>query len=640
MSVVEGKRRLAAIMFTDIVGFTALTQDNESQALRLLERKRDILRPIFKSHGGIEVKTVGDAFLVEFESALDAVKCGLEAQDRLNQGGEPRSKREEPQLRIGIHLGDVVHSESDVYGDAVNIASRIESLADPGGICISQQVYDQVKNKLDCGFEKLSGVILKNVKDPVDVYKIAGTPAIRKEELIETRRLAVLPLANFSPDPRDGYVADALTDELITSLSNVKNLRVIARTSVMQFKDSKRSVSEIARTLGVASVLEGSVQKSGDRIRIALQLVDPTSEERIWADKYDGRFDDIFAIQDEISRSVTRSLSVQLSPKYELPKSGGDIGAYTHCLKGRMQLYGRTEDALLGAVKEFESAIESDPEYARAYAGLADAKYLLGYFDYSPREQSYTDAVRLATMAVGLDPNLADPHATLGTLSAHLRYDFVKAEEEFRRAIALNPNYPLAHHWFAVTLCSMGRLAEAIEEIGRAQEADPLSPQITVVKGEFLAFAKRYEEAEREWQIVARRDPKFHVLYYQRAMNYMDRGEMERALADIQRVNELQPDSPFSRFLISCYDAFSGRKESVLKTIEALKVRELGRRNPDLIAVLYALTGDVDEFFHWENLAVELHSVEILELRYQGWSNAIRSDSRYSALMKRMNLTP
>lgn len=629
----DGKRRLSAIMFTDIAGFTAMAQQDESRALRLLEAQRKVMRPVFQRHSGTEVKTVGDAFLVEFDSALDAVSCALELQKKLNEGGS------EPKVRIGIHLGDVVHAEADVYGDAVNLASRMESAAEPGGICISQQVYDQVKNKLDLGFERVDGVSLKNVKEPVAVYKLMtgqGTGAI--EGGSDARRVAVLPLANFSPSQSDAYLADALTDELIASLSGIQGLHVIARTSVMQFKDSKRSVADISKTLGVGSVLQGSVLKSGDRIRINLQLVDPGSEEHIWTNKYDRKFEDIFEIQDDVARSVTESLSLKLTTTTVQPRGPGDIDAYTHCLRGRLHLYDRSEASLKAASDEFELALKSDPKYARAYAGLADATYLRAYFSFVPLDEAYARAVRLAKTATELDPRLAEPYATMGIILHFRDFAHQEAERMFRRAISMNPNYPVAHHWYAVMLSSMGRLEEALQQLALAKEADPLSVQVSVFRGVALAWAGRREEAEAEWAGVEGRTRGLFTLYLQRAVSRLDWGEGAEAEPDYERLKELTPESPTTRFVEGAIHAYAGDREGVLRVIEAYKSGEDISDVAMLVAVLLGMVGDNDGFFDWANRAVDGRHLEISSIRYMNWAKSVRSDPRYPTLLKRLNM--
>lgn len=334
----QQERKLAAIMFTDMVGYTALSQANEARAISSLESHRDLLRPLFSKHKGREVKTIGDAFLVEFDSALEAVECAIDIQKALHEESGVASNA--PSVRIGIHVGDVVHRQGDVYGDAVNIASRIYPLAKAGEVCISRQVYDQVSNKVPYALAKLEPTELKNVFVRIDVYRVE-LPWSKKTDLREgplpADRIAVLPFVSMSPDPNDEYFADGLTEELIANLSLVKGLKVIARTSVMNYKKREMGISEIGRELGVGTIVEGSVRKALNRIRVTVQVIEVSSEEHLWASNYDASLDDVFAVQSDIARKVTESLPGTLRSRRapEVQRDTSDVTAYINFLKGR-----------------------------------------------------------------------------------------------------------------------------------------------------------------------------------------------------------------------------------------------------------------------------------------------------------------
>src|SRR5580658_84758 len=337
----SGTRHLAAIMFMDIVGFTALAHAHESDALQVLDRHNQLLRPFFARFHGREVKTMGDAFLVEFGSALEATNCAVEIQLRLREQLRTSPTPDRVQIRIGVHLGDVVESNGDLLGDAVNIASRIEPLAEPGGICISGPVYDQVQNKVEMRFERIDSPGLKNVQMPIPVYRVVldaepsptGTGPVATEVL---RRLAVLPFTNMSPDPQDEFFADGLTEEIITELSRIPRLRVIARTSVMRYKSAPKPIREVGSELRVGYVLEGSVRKAGQRIRITTQLIDAATEEHLWADRFDRDLADVFAVQDDIATSVAGALDLRLRSTGSAARQGPvNVEAYTLYLRGR-----------------------------------------------------------------------------------------------------------------------------------------------------------------------------------------------------------------------------------------------------------------------------------------------------------------
>ncbi len=320
------ERRLAAIMFTDMVGFSALTHRNEALALELLEEHFALLRPFIPRHGGHEIKTTGDSFMVEFASPLQAVQCAVAMQKTLSihNAGTPSDRQ--ITIRIGIHLGDVEHRAGDVFGDGVNIAARLEPLAEPGGICLSQQIYDHVHNKVDVPLVSMGRPEMKNIQAPIEVYRVvlpwqhetpvpspgSAAPATRPAAR-DRKSIAMLPLTNLSPDPENEYFSDGLTEDILTHLSKVQRLKVISRTSVMQYKKTSKNLREIGRELGVATILEGSVRKAANKVRISVQLIDASTDEHLWAETYDRELADIFAIQSDVARQITDALKARVS---------------------------------------------------------------------------------------------------------------------------------------------------------------------------------------------------------------------------------------------------------------------------------------------------------------------------------------
>ncbi|MCI4351058.1 MAG: adenylate/guanylate cyclase domain-containing protein [Thermoplasmata archaeon] len=311
------RRRLAAVMFTDIVGFTAVTQRDEAAAVRLLEEHRSLLRPLFAAHGGRSVKTIGDGFLVEFPSALESVMCAQRIQSELRQRNSWVDAPERIVLRVGIHVGDIIDQGDDLVGDAINVASRIEPLAEPGGICITGQVLDQIGNKLAIEWEKLEAPRLKNVESSINVYRLEGpasatTSPTPPPDRVSFVRMAVLPFTSMSTDPADEFFADGLTEDLITHLSRGTALRVVARTSVMPYKGLRKGIREIGRELEVGSILEGSVRHFAQTIRIAVRLIDAGTEEHLWEGRFDRELTDVLAVQDEIAQCVSKVLQGKL----------------------------------------------------------------------------------------------------------------------------------------------------------------------------------------------------------------------------------------------------------------------------------------------------------------------------------------
>ena len=532
MSTAE--RRLAGIMFVDLAGFTSLSQRNEALAMRLVEECRGIVRPLFIKHEGREVKTIGDGFLVEFESALEAVRCAFVIQQTLHTLNSGRRSDERLALRIGIHVGDVIRSAGDVMGDAVNIASRIEPLAQPGGVSISRQVYDQVKNKFEFPFISMGSRQLKGLAGALEVFSVSF-PWDKEEEgppaLLDPKRLAVLPLANISNDPNDEYFADGMTEELISTISRIRGLRVIARTSAMQYKGQTKRISEIGNELKAGTLIEGSVRKSSDMVRITVQLIDAASEEHLWSEDYERKLENIFQIQREIATKVAEGLRVKLLPEEESRIGRKDTvnpEAFTLYLKGRYYWNERTEEGMKKAAGYFQRAIDLDPLYARAYSGLSDAYSILAFQNYMPAQEAIPKAKALAEKAVEIDEGLAEAHTSLGFVTGEM-FDWAGAESHYRRALELNPSYATAHFWYGIQLMWMGNDEAAIEHSKQAEELDPLSPAIAVALGQAFVYTRHYDEAIDHLERKAKEEPDATGIHFILGIAYFCKGMFEKA---------------------------------------------------------------------------------------------------------------
>jgi TolB-like protein len=498
-----GERRLAAIMFTDIVGYTSMAQRDERGTMDLLTQHNAMLRRALQRFGGREVKTIGDSFLVEFPSALEAVECALEVQRLVkerNEGPAPESGRFE--LRIGVHAGEVIASGGDILGDAVNVSSRVQTLAEPGGICISGQVYEHVRNKADVEVEKLTEPRLKNVSAPVDVYRVVLPWARTKAQWTprqDRKRIAVLPLANISQDSNDEYFADGMTEELINTLSHVNGLGVIARTSVIRYKDNPKPISEVGRELGVGSVLEGSVRRSGNRVRVTAQLIDVATEEHLWSENYDRTLEDVFEIQSEVALRVADSLKAKLldSERKRL-KAGYTSNPEAHEMY-LLAKHGRTNDPHT-KIRRLEEAIALDPRFALAYAELANY-YTEIAGDFIPLKEAVPKAKELLSRALELDDELALAWTAKGNMAYQYDWDIGEAERCFRKAIELNPNEPEAYSWYGALCVSVGRGSDALELTQKARALDPLSAR-TGFLGVILAALGMNKEAVKECELL------------------------------------------------------------------------------------------------------------------------------------------
>jgi adenylate cyclase len=636
----QGQRRLAAIMFTDIVGYTSISQRNEASALQLLEEHRGIVRSFFTKHNGTEIKTMGDAFLVEFASALEAVRCAFDIQQSLNELNADRPLDRRILVRIGIHLGDVVHSQNDVYGDAVNIASRIQPLSEPGGICVTSQVYDQVRNKFEFPMTTLGRRQLKNVGEPTEAYRVV-LPWTQKSEAVPLdigHRVAVLPFTNMSPDPNDEYFADGLTEELISTVSRIEGIEVISRTSVMQYKKAPKPIRDVSKELEVGTVLEGSVRKAGNKLRVAVQMIDAGRDRHLWAESYDRDLQDVFAIQSDIAKRVADALEARIprdSAKAAEPKA--DVEAYTTYMKA-MQLYHEgTEQSLREAVVLFNNAIARDTSFARAYAGLAHALCLRaagGYDDFSIVD----NAEAAARKALELGPDLAEAHAAMADVNGFLDR-FEEEVTEARRAIEINPNDSEAHLSLAVNYSALARMDEAREVAQKAYDLDPLSFRT----GHMLAWVSLMSgRAERALEIFTRlkqlnpRNPRAYSSLSEYYMLMTDFGQAQKMLEAGSALSESDPIIRLDRGLLY---AFTGRRkeaEEVLREIMASDAESV--RLYGALFINCAL-GNIDEAFKALMRTAETHSWPYL-INVSPLFRDLRADPRFAEFRERLGLPP
>jgi len=631
-------------MFTDIVGYTALSQKDEALALQLLEDHRRLVRPLFQKRNGREVKTIGDAFLVEFASALEAVRCAFDVQQSIHEVNKGRLPERQVQLRIGVHVGDVVLSQNDVYGDAVNIASRIEPLASEGGVCLTRQVYDQIKNKFEFPLASIGTRELKNVGEPIEVFKVVmpweQTSAV-ETHAFATNRIAILPFRSMSPDPNDEYFAEGITEEIISTVSGIGQLSVISRTSVMRYKGTNKSIEEIGRELRVGSVLEGSFRKAGNKIRVTTQLIDVAEDKHLWTQNYDRNLDDVFEVQSDVAKQVADVLRVKiLSPERERieKKPTDSTSAYTLYLKGRYLWNTRGLEDLKEAMRCFEQAVKEDPDFALGYVGVADSCLVMMSNWNVVTEANMAKAKAMLTKALELDPGLAEAHAANG-LMFEAEYNLGKAEEEFKRAIELKPNYASAHQWYSQLLGSILRLDEAQVQGEKALELDPMSPVINASYGGLYYLKKDYRKAldffkraselgltPARWSIVG--------MYGKLKMP-----EDARREASIW-VEQAKETFPFARMDA---DAFIALLEDDKETIKRLLPQiEAHHRQTVLgsygISELHFCLGNLDKGFEWLERAYSERDPNVTGIKATEFMDAARNDPRYLDILKRLGL--
>ncbi|MEE9210789.1 MAG: tetratricopeptide repeat protein [Kiloniellales bacterium] len=597
------ERRLAAILAADVVGFSRLVgEDEEGTLARLKATRMEVFEPRLTRHHGRMVKLMGDGVLVEFASVVDAVTCAVDIQQAINQRAAGQAERDRIVYRMGINVGDVVVEGDDILGDGVNIAARLEGLAEPGGICVSGKVYDEVRTKLDFAYDDLGKKRVKNIEEPVRVYAIragdpadggAGysAPARRKSPTLplvaaaaaviligagltvwlrpweagvapvatpaplpalsdDRPSLAVLPFDNLSGDPEQEYFVDGMTEDLITDLSQVSGLLVIARNSVFTYKGKAVKVQQIGRELGVKYVLEGSVRRAGNRVRINAQLVRTRDGTHIWAERFDREITDVFALQDAVTRKLVTALAITLTQGEEQRLSrSGEVSpeAYDMLLRGleRLRRYNPEDNRL--SRDYFERALALDPNFARAHADLAfsHSMDLLSGWTASP-EESLLLAKKHGDLALELDPNLREVHFAMGSVYLRERR-FEEAIESSLRAIKIDPNYADAYVQMAWFQMYAGRAGDGLELVEKAMRLNPhYSFFYSTVRGLIALHLGRFEEAAAAFEAAVNRNPQFPIAHQLLAATYAHLGRIEDAEWEAGELLTLLPDFTIS----------------------------------------------------------------------------------------------
>ena len=560
------ERRLSAIMSADVVGYSRLMGANEVGTLQSLQaHQAELIEPEISRSQGRVVKLTGDGMLVEFPSVVNAVEaaCAIQRAMPARNADVPEDRRIE--FRIGINLGDVIVQGDDLFGDGVNVAARIEGAAKPGGIAVSQSVCEHIGNKLDLVFHDRGEEQLKNIERPVRIYDIvleppAATSGAAVDDLREDKpSIAVLPFNNMSGDPEQEFFSDGIAEDIITDLSKISSLFVIGRNTSFTYKGKSFQLPRVATELGVRYLLEGSVRKAGERVRVTAQLIDGPSGGHLWADRYDRDLTDIFAIQDEITKAIVEQLKVRLVPEEkraiaQVPTE--NIEAYTLYLKGREFFHNLTKWFVQLARQMFVKAVEVDPSFARAYAGIANCDARLAGSYGAPIEVD--EILATAGKALALDPNLADAHAARGhALSNSGRAD--EAEEAFEKALALEPNNFEANYLYARLCIKQGRRERAAELLIRALEVQPGDSQSAFLLNNVLRGLGRSDEAERYGRLGLKRAEEQLRLHPESsrpaqlgACVLARLGERERAIAWIERALSIDPEDVNCQYNAAC----------------------------------------------------------------------------------------
>ncbi len=573
MPPVPVERKLAALLSADAVGYSRLMAEDEDATVRALTAYREQIASLVREHHGRVVDAPGDNLLAEFPAATEAVQCAVEIQGVLAIRNAPLPDDRKMRFRIGVHLGEVRAEDGHIYGDGVNIAARLERLADAGGICISQEVYGQVRNKLDLGFDDLGEQEVKNIPDPVRVYRVQIDPPVAPTAPGATtgvaalvaaaallvvlavavgswlyfpslnpvaapgpiRSIAVLPLENLSGDPEQEYFADGMTEALIGDLAKIRSLRVISRTSVMQYKGERKPLPEIARELGVDGVVEGTVMRAGDRVRITVQLIDARSDAHLWSERYDRELSDVLALQSDVARAVVEQVRLELTAEEEAALEASrpvDPRAYDEYLRAVHLMESGEHPRAVGttAIEHLQRAVEVDPEFGDGYAELARAHLWFARFASIGETASAARSAREAAQrALELEPNNARAHAALGMARLLYDWDFRGAERALERAAELAPSDPYILNYYALYLSFVGRSEQALEVSERLVAVAPLDLRWREQRARVLFFSRSYERCVEEALRIVEIGSDFGLAYLRLQAAYAQMGRHDEA---------------------------------------------------------------------------------------------------------------
>jgi len=642
---VQKNRKLAAIMFTDMVGFTALMQEDEIKAKSNRDRHRQVLTQAIPSHDGKIIQYYGDGTLSIFGSALDAANCAVAIQEEMLK---------EPQIpvRIGIHTGDIVHDEEGIFGDGVNVASRIESLAIPGSVIISDKVFDEIKNHKSIKTFALGAFELKNVRRSIDVFAISNGQLVvpRREQMQgkvkeRIRSVAVIPFVNMSTDTENEYFSDGITEELINALTKVDGLQVTSRTSSFSFKGQNVDIREIAKKLDVQSVLEGSVRKAGKKVRVTAQLINASDGYHIWSETYDRALEDIFEVQDEISRKIANKLRKKLTTDEKkeqiVTASTENLTAYNYYLRGLYESNKWTPPDALEAVKYYKKAIEEEPEFSLPYGKLAADYAFLGITGFMNVAEAKQKVLDYGVKALHLNTEDIEALLALATVKFFIDWDWESALENVIRAKEINPDAPNARIMHALYHVIYSQYDLGINEMQEALRIDPLSTTTNRTMADFYYFMGEYDAAIALYDKILSFDPGFKAAKEFKAWTLLMKGEYDKAIDLFKSMGKETVHAIKQDTQLGYAYALKGEKEIALKFLEDLKKKAQSETDVSLsidFATLYTGLGDIDNAFEYLERCIEERIGAMIFLQQSPVWNPLREDSRFKQLTDRMGL--
>lgn len=637
-------RQLAVIMFSDIVGYTAMMQHDESHALVVLSRfKNQINRMVQEYHGEL-IQYYGDGALVMFTNSFDAVNCARFLQQIF--GEEPLVP-----VRIGIHMGDIIYQEGNVFGDAVNVASRIQSMAVPGSVMLSGAVQFQLKNKPEFTLESLGNFEFKNVDEPMEIFALSGNglPVPQREELHGKfkekeafKSIAVLPFVNMSNDPEQEYFSDGMAEEIINSLTHLKDLHVAGRTSSFQFKGKNIDLREVGKKLAVRTVLEGSVRKQGNRIRITAQLIDVDDGYHLWSEKYDREMNDLFAVQDEIALAITEKLLVSLlkTDRDRITKSyTQSTEAYELLLKGRFFL-SRRGTSLVTSIECFQKAIAMDPGFALAHSSYAVAVLLLATYGLVPPGQVMASAKKSAEKALQLDPGLSQPYCSLGYYNTCHEWNWEEGKKNFLKSLELNPRYAEGHFRYAwnYLACVEGKFDQAEKHCKIAIQLEPLSSICYATYSLVLHGSGKFEEALAACKTGIELDANSFVCHLNAGRTQSELKQFEEAIFSYETAMKLSNRHHFTVSGLIWTHCMAGSFDKARELMNELKERSVKEYiAKTVMGMSAAYLGDIDAAFDYLETAINDREPVLLLLKYDRLvPPALRDDYRFKSILNRI----
>lgn len=640
----NGIRMLASVMFTDMVGYTSLMQEDEEKAKFLRDRYRKVLEDKVFEHLGKVIQYFGDGALAIFGSVIESVNCAKEIQIELLK--DPKVN-----IRIGIHSGEIVYDDEGVYGDTVNIASRIESLSKGGCVLFSSKVNDELKNHAEFRTKSLGLFELKNVKYPIEIFALQSDDIVVPSKndfgirfFLRNDSIAVLPFVNMSHEPDNDFFSDGITEEILNALSKIEQLKVTSRTSSFAFKGKNFDVREIGRQLGVRNLLEGSVRKVGNRVRITAQLIDTLDGYHKWSDTFDRDIKDIFQVQDEIATTIVntlkKSLNIKNSQKKPLVKiSTTNLEAYQLFLKANFFWNKWTATDIRRSLQLLKKSLEVDSNFAQGHSALAACYVYLGAIGQIPNHIAYQEAKRYALKALSIDDQLPDGHLSLAMANL-FDWKWDDAYKSFQRALELSPNNADAHHYYAYYMMAINNVRKALIEAEKAHELDPLSLPINAFLGDMYMNAGMILDAVEQYKKTLEIDATFRVAINGLGWAYSQSGNLDEALKLFKKSQEIAGNEFKSTATLGYIYAKMGEIDKAIECLEKIKFQEQKVTEVNYkidYALVYLGLRNYDKVFEYLNKAYEDKLGALIFIRSRSWKE-IHDDQRFKALLSRMNL--